>query len=166
MKFERKFEAKNNELFFVDGTPFPVAGCTALTAASCRGKSAVPADVSRPFAVEVPWTAVGLDEEHYDEAFLADFRDFLKALEEKGGYAFVVPVADRLPSTDGEKENLTASFKHCARRIKDCVSVIGFAVPECVDAVVFMDELKAKHAQYVFFSRDEKLLSDGAVARF
>ncbi len=173
MKLEKRFCVQDNRLYLIEGNrEFPLAD-TRLSASACAGGGVPPADLSRLLLIELPWTQVGCDESSYNEEFLAAFRDFLKALEDKGGYAAVIPVADT-PSAVGdgaaaaEKEALTASFKHCARRIKDCASVAGFAVPACLsgaDADFFMEELSAKHAQYVFFTADPALLQNPAIVR-
>lgn len=170
MKLEKRFCVQDNRLYFIEGNrEFPAAD-TRLSASACAGGGAPPADLSRLLLIELPWPQVGCDESSYNEEFLAAFRDFLKALEDKGGYAAVIPVADASSAADAatEKEALTASFKHCARRIKDCASVAGFAVPACLsgtDAAFFMEELSAKHEQYVFFSADPALLQDPAIVR-
>lgn len=184
MKLEKRFYAEGNKLFYMEEkTELPPAAERLSAPGSVKSFAAdgsLPADLSRLLLLELPWTQVGCDESSYNEEFLASFRDFLKALEDKGGYAAVIPVADTWPAADGgagtaagetaaaEKEALTASFKHCARRIKDCASVVGFAVPACLsgaDADFFMEELSAKHAQYVFFTADPALLQNPALVR-
>ncbi len=162
MKLEKRFYVESNRLYYIEGNKELPLADGKLSASACSGGGLPPEDLSRLLLIELPWSQVGLDESSYNEEFLAAFRDFLKALEEKGGAAAIVPVADA-PVGDGEE--LTASFKHCARRIKDCASVAGFAVPGGVDAALFIEELSAKHAQYVFFSSDPKLLEDPEVVR-
>ena len=180
MKLEKRFCVQDNKLFFIEGNKaFPLADVR-LSAADCTAAftadGSLPAGLSSLLLLELPWTQVGCDEASYNEEFLAAFRDFLKALEDKGGYAAIVPVADRQPEPGaadggdeaGAWEALTASFKHCARRIKDCASVAGFAVPDCLsggDADFFMEELSAKHGQYVFFSADPALLKNPELVR-
>lgn len=167
MKLEKRFCVKDNRLYFIEGNrEFPAAD-TRLSASACAGGGVPPADLSRLLLIDLPWTQVGCDETSYNEEFLASFRDFLKALEEKGGYAAIIPLADRQPA-GGEAEDFVASFRHCARRVKDCASVAGFAVPAGVpgvDAAFFMEELSAKHPQYVFFSGDDSLLKDPGLVR-
>ena len=163
MKLERLFEGKENALYFLDGRALPVAGTTVSAEDFIQHKET--ASEENALAVTVPWTLIGKDEESYNENFLASFRDELKALEEKNLFALIVPVADCECTTESEKENLTLSMKHCARRIKDCKSVIGFAVPKEADASFFIEELSAKHAHYVFFSDDETILNDKTIVR-
>ncbi|MCR5623014.1 MAG: hypothetical protein K6G18_14335 [Treponema sp.] len=166
MKLEKRFYVESNRLHYIEGNrEFPLSDGR-LNAADCvkafAAGGSLPADLSRLLLLELPWTLVGCDESSYNEEFLASFRDFLKALEEKGGYAAIVPVADRQPAA-GEGEDFIASFKHCARRIKDCASVVGFVVPAGVpgvEAAPFMEELSAKHGHYVFFSGDSSLLGN------
>ena len=164
MKLEALFTSKDNSLFTVEGENVSLNAENKITA---DGKSIPPAEENdSPLFIYVPWTAVGLDEESYNEAFLADLRDYLKSMEEKKHFAVIVPVADTDCSTSEKKEALTASMKHCARRIKDCTSVIGFAIPQEADSGYFCDELSQKHSHYVFFSRDENVLSNKSIVRY
>ena len=167
MKLEKRFCVKDNRLYYIEGNKELGMSGTRLSASACAGGGIPPSDLSRLLLIDLPWTQVGCDETSYNEEFLASFRDFLKALEEKGGYAAIIPLADRQPS-GGEAEDFVASFRHCARRVKDCASVAGFAVPAGVpgvDAAFFMEELSAKHPQYVFFSGDDSLLKDPGLVR-
>ena len=167
MKLEKRFCVKDNRLYYIEGNNELGISGTRLSASACAGGGIPPSDLSRLLLIDLPWTQVGCDETSYNEEFLASFRDFLKALEEKGGYAAIIPLADRQPS-GGEAEDFVASFRHCARRVKDCASVAGFAVPAGVpgvDAAFFMEELSAKHPQYVFFSGDDSLLKDPGLVR-
>ena len=100
-------------------------------------------------------------EENANEEFLAEFRDWLKKLEDKNSFAIIIPFAENASATQEQKEIFTASFKHCARRIKDCVSVAGYKLPEelikkgfseASPASNFMDTISIKHAQYVNFA--------------
>lgn len=102
-------------------------------------------------AFPVKWSEVEGEAEEYKEDFLAKLRDQLKALEEKGQFVFIEPIFDK----NAGYEQFTAAMKHCARRIKDCVSVIGFAIPEEIfdQRAFYIEELSAKHQQYCFFIR-------------
>ena len=167
MKLEKRFYVESNRLYYIEGNKELEISGTRLSASACAGGGIPPADLSHLLLVDLPWTQVGCDESSYNEEFLASFRDFLKALEEKGGYAAIIPVADRQPAS-GEGEAFVASFKHCARRVKDCASVAGFAVPAGipgVDAAFFLEELSAKHPQYVFFSGEASLLTDPGLVK-
>ena len=129
MKLERLFKVENQKLYTMAGE-----------AVSLEGK-----------AFPVKWSEVEGEAEEYKEDFLAKLRDQLKALEEKGQFVFIEPIFDK----NAGYEQFTAAMKHCARRIKDCVSVIGFAIPEEIFAqrAFYIEELSAKHQQYCFFIR-------------
>ena len=131
MKLERLFEVKESKLFTVAGEAVSVVG--------------------KAFAVK--WSDVEGNPEEYNEDFLAKLRDDLKALEAKKEFVFIEPVCDK----NAGYEQFTAAMKHCARRIKDCVSVIGFAIPLEILAnkAFYIDELSAKHAQYCFFCKED-----------
>ncbi|WP_407426652.1 hypothetical protein [Treponema sp.] len=129
MKLERLFEVKEQKLYTMTGK-----------IVSLEGK-----------AFPVKWSDVESGTEEYNEDFLAKLREQLKALEEKNSFVFIEPVFDK----DAGFEQFTASMKHCARRIKDCVSVIGFAIPDEIydERSFYMEELSAKHQQYCFFCK-------------
>lgn len=173
MKLDALFKSQNNTLVTLDGKEVAVAGCSILSGEKCAasgssGTGEYAADKccgsGTVCGVEVPWSLIGTEEGGYNEEFLAGLRDWLKVLEEKHLSAFIVPVAGRLLSAE-EGVAFTASMKHCARRIKDCVSVIGFALPLEVDASFFESALREKHGQYIFFSTSPKLLEDGSVVK-
>lgn len=130
MKLERLFEVKEGKLYTVAGEPF-----------STEGK-----------AFPVKWSDVENAPEEYNEDFLAKLREDLKAMEEKKEFVFIEPVYDK----NGGAEQFTAAMKHCARRIKDCVSVIGFAIPSEIlsQRDFYIEELSAKHGHYCFFSKE------------
>lgn len=104
-------------------------------------------------ALSVKWSDVEGSPEEYNEEFLAKLRDNLKSLEEKKEFVFIEPLFDK----DGSKEGFTAAMKHTARRIKDCTSVIGFALPEEIleEKDFYIEELSAKHAHYCFFCKKD-----------
>lgn len=165
MKIEAKFKSENNRLFFLDGTECAVSQAVSVEAKDFCAKVSSLAESGKLFLIDVAWTLAGLVEEEYNEGFLADFRDALKTLEEKNAYAIINPVCDAAADDAGKKENLTLSMKHTARRIKDCENVVGFAIPQQADSSFFVDELSAKHKQYVFFSKDETVLADSSKVR-
>ncbi|MCQ2240657.1 hypothetical protein [Treponema sp.] len=138
MKIEAKFYSEKNELFFLDGS-----------------KAELNSDKIKAYGVK--WTQVGLDEDSYNEEFLANLRDQLKAMEDEGTYGFVVPECDSSCDDEAKKEAFVASMKHCARRIKDCENIIGFSIPEEVDFTFFMEELSAKHKHYIYFTKNSQL---------
>ena len=162
MKLERLFEGKENSLYTVNGESVKISG-SAVNAADFIKQPAV--SQKEALRISVNWTLSGLDEENYNEDFLASLRDSLKALEEKNTFAIIEPVCDSACETEAQKDAFIQSMKHCARRIKDCTSVIGFKIPGEVNAALFTEELSAKHGHYVFFSTDEKVLEDSSTVR-
>ncbi|MBR1722471.1 MAG: 23S rRNA (adenine(2030)-N(6))-methyltransferase RlmJ [Treponema sp.] len=131
MKLERLFEVKDNKLYKVSGEEV-----------SPEGK-----------AFPVKWSEVEAGAEEYNEDYLAKLREDLKSKEEKKEFVFIEPVFDK----DAGFEQFTAAMKHTARRIKDCVSVIGFAIPDAVVAQkdYYIEELSAKHGHYCFFCKQK-----------
>lgn len=160
MKLEAQFKSVNNRLCFLDGREPSI---DSEKKCSLEGGSFAKDEV---FFVDMPWESVGMDEDSYNEEFLASMRDMLKGMEESSAYAVIVPVASKIPETLVEQETFIASMKHSARRIKDCKSVVGYVVPDFVNADTFMEELKAKHGHYVFFSKNPDVLKDSSVAQF
>ena len=165
MKLEARFKTSDNKLYTLDGAECAIYPETFESEKILGGQSSLP-EGKGPFALSINWTTVGLDDQSYNEEFLASFRDFLKQLEEDDRYVLIVPVADKNPSSTEEKSALTASMKHCARRLKDCASIVGFAVPEESDPEEFISELRQKHQHYAFFSRDTNLLQDKSIVKF
>ncbi len=114
--------------------------------------------------IDILWSTVELDEEIYNEEYLAELREQLKQMEEAGQFAVLVPVADKPLDTPEQEEAFINSYNHTARRVKDCTSVAGFElIPQLKDKQAFMDTLAKKHAQYVYFTKAENPLSDDIV---
>ena len=110
--------------------------------------------------IEIAWSIVELAEEAYNEEFLAQLREQLKSMEEAGTFAVLVPVVDKPLENPEQTEAFINTFNHTARRVKDCVSVAGFILPDQIaakgfeagsPASDFMETLAIKHAQYVYF---------------
>ena len=109
--------------------------------------------------VEVAYKDIVLPGGGANEEFLAALRDRLKKMEENGQKAMLVPAveAGACKDTDAALE-LTAAYKHCARRVKDCQSVVGFESPAVFSGMErgeelsenFKAELLEKHPHYVF----------------
>lgn len=169
MKLDPLFKSEKNKLYTLDGSEVSLVGCPVVKGEECSAASAekMIADCvcagRKVFFVEVPWSLVGKDESSYNEEFLASFRDWLKVLEDKGMFAVVEPVAaGALLPVDAAA--FTASMKHCARRIKDASSVIGFVISaelgDSAESTQFVAELSEKHAQYIFFSSSKKVLEN------
>jgi len=139
MKLEKVFEVKDNKLYKIGGEEVSPAGMEKA----------------------VKWSSVEAGAEEYDEAFLADLRDQLKNLEAQKKFVYILPEMDK----DAPVDQFIAAMKHTARRIKDCVSVAGFAIPQALsqeDSATYMEELSQKHAQYVYFSNNPV---DGTIAK-
>ncbi len=133
MKLERLFEVKDSRLYTVDGKE---------------------KQVEDSLVKSVKWSDVEGEAESYNEDYLAKLRDELKLLEEKNLFVFIEPVFDK----NADVAQFIAAMRHTARRIKDCVSVIGFAIPEqaAAEKDMFVSELSQKHQQYCFFSKTVK----------
>lgn len=116
--------------------------------------------------IEIPWTTVEMEEEIYNEEFLAVLRDQLKQMEPSASFAVLVPVVDKTLSTEDEVEHFINAFNHTARRVKDCTSVAGFELPaELKDKDAFIEKLAVKHAQYVYFSKAENV-TDSSIVKY
>lgn len=150
MKLEALVKSVNNGLCFLDGKNIVVD----MEKKCSLGDMAKTPD--QLFFMDMPWECVGMDEDSYNEDFLAQTRDALKTLDESTTVVAINPVTQKIPQTPSEKESFVASMKHSARRIKDCKNVVGYVIPDFVDQDFFMEELSAKHKHYVFFSRNPK----------
>ena len=168
MKLEKQFKSENNKLYFLYGNEFDAKNHLEFDASECLKADFLKnlSETSKLLCIKIAWSKIGLDEENYDESFLALVRDFFKSLEDKKIYAFILPLADKIPNSSAEQENFIASFKHCARRIKDCKSVVGFALADCVNQNTFMEELLKKHDHYIFFSKNPDLLKNKSIVEF
>ena len=111
--------------------------------------------------IQIKWSEVELAEESYNEEYLANLRDELKAMDDAGTFAVLVPLVDKPLDSAEQIEAFINTYNHTARRVKDCVSVAGFVLPEEITskgfdagapAADFMETLAIKHAQYVYFT--------------
>jgi len=159
MKFDAQFESKNGKLYALKtGAEADTGALIPFDSVVLSGASSEIAeteaqrfseDKGKILAVYVPHRVVEISENIYDEMYLAALRVFLKSIEAYGAYAVVVPISDC------GAERLTQTMCHTARRIKDCASVIGFALPDVLtesEATTFTDAMSVKHAHYVYFS--------------
>ena len=118
-------------------------------------------------AVTVPWHSVELEPGVYNEEILAALRTYLKKLEDNGRFAFIVPKSEESLSDADSAGSFISAMVHTARRIKDCESVIGFALPEqfirndgsagiSADGYSrwFINDMNVKHSHYVYFADD------------
>ena len=159
MKLDARFESKNGKLYALKtgeeadtGALIPFDS-SVLSAASSESAEAAAQrfsqDRGKILAVYVPLRVAEISENTYDEMYLAALRVFLKGVEACGAYAVVVPISDC------SAERLMQAMCHTARRIKDCASVIGFALPDSLtesEAAAFIDAMSEKHSHYVYFS--------------
>lgn len=146
MKLDPIFTVKNNQLVKIEDNSTP--------------------DISTFKKIEVKWSTVEIQEEAYNEEFLAQLREDLKILDETSKFAIIIPVADKELTTPEQIELFINAFNHTARRIKDCVSVAGMELPSQLlsgglnaDSPVaeFIETLGKKHAQYVYFATSENV---------
>ena len=144
MKLEPVFFVKENKLYKIDdNSPF---------AAEQLQK------------IEILWSKVELEDEIYNEEFLASLRDDLKSLEVQGKFAVLVPIIDKPLENAEQIESFTNACNHTARRVKDCISVAGFEIPaEISDFQDFIEILSKKHAQYVYFSHNKEITDSSIV---
>ena len=170
MKFEPLFKSEKNQLVKIeDGVLFSTENLSSVDAETAAGGNApVPEDKKILTAVKAEWEKIDLGGENYNEELLAGLRDYLKNLEEKGQFAFIVPSTKKeIPDADTADSYIKAMV-HTARRIKDCVSVIGFAVPDellAKDSELdensysqwFVNEMNVKHGHYVYFVNKDAL---------
>lgn len=160
MKLEAKFKSADNRLYSLDGQEITVDSQKKISLGDGSGER------NGLFFVDLPWSQVGMDEDSYNEEFLASMRDMLKNMEDSGAWAVMVPVADDSLDSESKKTDFIASMKHSARRIKDCASVVGYVIPADVDQSTFVEELSAKHGHYIFFSSNPDTLKNGSVVKF
>ena len=141
MKLEALFTVKNNKLYSI-----------------ADNKEADPEKFKK---ITVSWKEVEIDDEVYNEEFLAKLRDQLKVLEEKNEFAFLIPAVDKKFENAEEKEAFINAMNHTARRVKDCISLAGFQLPaELIkgglgagsDTAAFIEILAKKHSHYVYFA--------------
>lgn len=143
MKLDPIFTVKDNKLYKISDN-------SAVDTASLK-------------KIEIKWSQVELTEESYNEEYLAQLREELKAMDDAGTFALLVPIVDKPLENADQLELFINAFNHTARRVKDCVSVVGFILPETITekgfsegspAVSFMETLAIKHAQYVYFTKN------------
>ena len=144
MKLEKLFYVKENKLYRISDDET--------------------VDLSSLEKVLIKWSEVELEDELYNEEFLAELRNKLKQLDESNRFAILIPVVDKELKTEEQAELFTNAFNHTARRIKDCVSVAGFFIPKEIQEMnytqSFTETLAVKHEQYVYFTDDKNTGSD------
>lgn len=100
--------------------------------------------------IQVLWSQIELEPECYNEMFLAQLRENLKSLE-PNNFAFIEPKIDKKIENFEQIELFINACNHTARRIKDCISVVGFVIPKDFEQKQeFMEVLSKKHSHYIF----------------
>jgi hypothetical protein len=191
MRLESEFTAKNNKLYTIDGKLVPLDVLLRTEAAMICGRELEPgarkkminelaASNDRPLCVYLPWFLVEISPETYNEALLASLHDFFREIEADALRVVIIPQPDADSSpvplihygklVPESARLFTAAMKHTARRLKDCRSVIGFAIPKELlldgldaesPAGIYMSELAEKHDQYVFFAKKRDIDETG-----
>lgn len=136
MKLESLFCVKNNELYKI------------------QDNSKV--DLKTLKCVVIPWSSVEMEDEVYNEEYLANLRDDLKKLDDQNKFALLIPQVNKSLENYDQAELFINAFNHTARRIKDCISVTGFVLPEKLLSIEnapedFMQAIAKKHEQYINF---------------
>lgn len=164
MKFDPLVKVVENKLFTIEENAelnlekLNVVQADAVEGLECPAEGVVT-------AVICPWSKVEMEPGAYNEDLLAKLRDYLKQLEEKGRFAFVVPVSEKSFEDADQADSFISAMVHVARRIKDAESVVGFAIAAEIlekDAGNALDEnswtqwfvndMNKKHGHYVYFA--------------
>ena len=111
------------------------------------------------YRMAVALSDISFGAEKYNESFLASLREKLKSTEAALANFVISPFSKNALSSVDDALEMTAAFKHCARRIKDCENVVGFEIPRAFSGLEradelaenFVRELAEKHPNYVFF---------------
>lgn len=180
MRLSPKYQNVNRALIRLDGRVVVSVGALRVADFGQGTKSApvVPKEGERSgvrgaeagdvVAVRVLCSEVELSPAVFNEEYLAHLRDFLKTMETEEVDAIIVPITDNIAV--GDVGGFAAAMVHTARRIKDCASVVGFALPDAVASDAqsvsdFIEAMSAKHPQYVYFcacpTSDERLIPYG-----
>lgn len=128
-------------------------------------------DINTLEKIEIKWSTVELADEAYNEEYLAALRDNLKSYDDAGKFAILIPVVDKAMETPEQIELFINAFNHTARRVKDCISVAGMELPEQLiktgteNIQLFIETLAKKHAQYIYFTKDENL-NDNSIVKY
>lgn len=164
MKFDPLVKVVENKLVRIsDNFPISLENLNIVSVSEIeKGSSVVKGSVS---AILCPWSKVQMEDGSYNEELLAKLRDYLKIMEENRDFAFIVPQGETSFSDVDRADVFLKSMVHTARRIKDCTSVLGFALPaeflekdaglkpeEYSWAGWFINEMSVKHAHYVYFA--------------
>ena len=165
MKQNPLFRAEKNSLVRIeDNLTFSTSELNVVSLEkAASGTAEIPSEKNTVTAV--PWHSVELEPGVYNEEILAALRTYLKKLEDNGRFAFIVPKSEESLSDADSASSFISAMVHTARRIKDCESVIGFALPEqfirndgsagiSADGYSrwFINDMNVKHSHYVYFA--------------
>ncbi len=163
MKLDPLFTAKNNELYKIsDGSKIDLSQIKEIDGNNLVYTNSLFCKIS------IPWSKVELEDELYNEEFLANLRDYLKILDDKNQFAIIKPLIDKSLENQEQLELFINAFNHTARRTKDCISLVGMELPPELlskgfgsdsPSLQFMEKLEIKHAQFVYFA-DKKIISE------
>ncbi len=203
MKFEPLFKSENNKLIkIIDNSFYPTAPTVLTSTESSEQKESkesaeklhvldldfvsgisdfsdisesdvFPENKNRISVIKVQWEKIDFGGGNYNEEILAELRAYLKKLEENGRFAFIIPSTEKEISDSDLADSYIKAMVHTARRIKDCASVVGFAVPDEFlekdsDSEVsvldensysqwFVSEMNVKHGHYIYFVNSDKI---------
>ena len=168
MKFDALVKSEKNGLFRIsDGKKIEtdnlkVFDAESLASGKCPELNSF--GEGQIFAVSVPFEKVDFGDGNYNEELLAGLREVLKPLEEKGVFCFILPESSKAVEDADQADSLIKAFVHAARRLKDCQSIVGFAIPEVMlekdkGAELgeeswsrwFVNDMNVKHSHYVYF---------------
>ncbi len=114
--------------------------------------------------INLSWAQIELGEEVYNEEVLAELRNLLKKMEEANHFALITPIVDKEFTTPEQILSFITTFNHTARRIKDCVSMVGYELPKELlgkgfDSFTneFIQTLAIKHSQYIYFINNNNI---------
>lgn len=142
MKLEPLFSVLNNQLYIISDNSL--------------------AEIQKFDLISAPWSTIELQDECYNEEWLANLRDSLKNYELLNKFAIICPIVDKPLDSQECVELFINACNHTARRIKDCTSVAGFQLPiellksglnESSSVQDFINVLSKKHGQYVYFAK-------------
>lgn len=140
MKLEPLFTVNNNKLYKIqDNCEFSVDSLV---------------------VIKVLQNDVQIEDDIYNEEYLASLRENLKTLEEQNKFCVLIPHPSKQLKTQEDFELFINTFNHTARRIKDCISMIGYELPEHLlisneQTLNFIQTLEKKHSQYIYFVKKE-----------
>ena len=170
MKFDPLVKVVDNKLFLIaDNSEISMDNVKIIECKKINEQN-ISAEESKVIAVLLDWPMVEMEPGAYNEEFLAELRTFLKNLEEKHIFAFIIPSAKKDLEDADMADSFIAAMVHTARRIKDAESVIGFALAKELlvkDASSafdensygqwFINEMNIKHGHYVYFAEKKAL---------